>query len=844
MAQINSKQLLKPISGSFSGSLEGTSSYALTASYAMNGGGGGGGTPGGSNYQIQYNSGSTFGGVPTLTYSASVVYASNIQATGSFSGSLQGTSSYATSASYATTASYSDYATSASYAQTSSYALQAESASYSLTASYIKIAQTASYVLNAVSSSYATTASYSNTSISASYAITSSFTTTASYYRETDPVFVAKSASLATTGSNIFIGNQTVTGSLFTTGSNTLIGTTTLTGSFNITGSTTQIGNNNLLGNTTLSGSIQISGSVNALADITIGGTLRLDPATDPGNTNATASFLFTSASNTAQGYDLYYRQDGNLVKFKWLEGGISSGLLYGGIVSGSGTTIYVSSGSGIIMNPNASFTSEISPMFTYVTWPNYSASATYLASSQNTYIWVDYAGVIHQQTYFFDQTQYEQAIPLGRVTHANNTSITGYGSNVQTTYDSDSQQSAFVRAFGPLKINGFSITPHTGSTLKFSIGSGVAYTLGGFYSQTPNSPSHYHSNGFPTASIARAYRSGSGFKLDNNNGNFYTDVDPDKWDDGTGLLNPMSTSNWQIQRVFVNPITGRTVIYYGQYGTYSTLLNALQYLSTDPFTEGEFTANSLIFAGYLVLKGQTNNLNDNNNNRIINAGIFRNIAGGTSGGTGAVAQSLDDLSDVTITTPSNGQPLVYNGGTWINSSSITASLSGTASLANTASYALTASWANNAITASYALVSTSASYASSSTSASYASSSTSASYALTASYALSSAGGGGGGTLYQVGPTSIGNTEIVSYVTGSNRSAFSNYVIYSGSNSRAGQFMTVWNGITTQYTDVSTLDIGDTSTIVFTSSISTNVLKITANTPISWSINMSVIFV
>jgi len=37
---------------------------------------------------------------------------------------------------------------------------------------------------------------------------------TASYYQETDPIFTSKSASLATTGSNNFTGNQTITGSL------------------------------------------------------------------------------------------------------------------------------------------------------------------------------------------------------------------------------------------------------------------------------------------------------------------------------------------------------------------------------------------------------------------------------------------------------------------------------------------------------------------------------------------------------------------------------------------------------------------------------------------------------
>jgi hypothetical protein len=92
--------------------------------------------------------------------------------------------------------------------------------------------------------------------------VSSSYASTASYYVETDPVFTAKSASLATTGSNTFRGNQTVTGSLFTSGSNTLIGSTTLTGSLNITGSTTQTGNNTLTGTTTLTGSINMSGDI------------------------------------------------------------------------------------------------------------------------------------------------------------------------------------------------------------------------------------------------------------------------------------------------------------------------------------------------------------------------------------------------------------------------------------------------------------------------------------------------------------------------------------------------------------------------------------------------------
>jgi hypothetical protein len=115
---------------------------------------------------------------------------------------------------------------------------------------------------------------------------------------ELDPVFVALSGSLATTGSNVFIGNQTVTGSLFTSGSNTLIGSTTLTGSFNVSGSTLQSGNNTLIGNTILSGSILVSGSshFNNSVFVVTGSTSVL------GNFNVRGASVFSNTTFTVTG--------------------------------------------------------------------------------------------------------------------------------------------------------------------------------------------------------------------------------------------------------------------------------------------------------------------------------------------------------------------------------------------------------------------------------------------------------------------------------------------------------------------------------------------------------------
>ena len=646
--------------------------------------------------------------IHTVTTSSALIYFSSAR-TGhavATKGGTVVTASAATSASYAlraTSASYAATATSASYAAnstTSSYSLYAAQAGYASTAgtatnaTNADNATTAGYASSAGTADSATSASYAESATSASNALTASYVNP---LRQT----VQITGSLITTGSNTLIGNTSLTGSVSISGSTTIVGatnfsnsSTTITGSLLISGSTTQTGNNTLSGNTILSGSINITGSLGVNASlVSIQGPLRLDPSEDPGTSNLTASFLFTSASNTDTGFDLYYRQKDNIVKFKWLEGGISSGLLYGGVITYSGSTIFVTKGSGIINSLNASTGSEVGPIFKYITWSDYTGSATYLTSSQNTFIYVDDTNTVKQQPNYFNQPQYRESIPLGRVTHANYTSITGVGSNVQITYDNDQQQNEFIRSFGPMKITGLTVSSQPGS-LRFSVGSGTSFNLGGFYPQNPNSPSQYDSSTAATASIARAYRSGSAIYLDNNGGSFYTVIDPTKYDDGSGVLQNTGTGNYTIQRVFFNPVSKRTTVYYGQ-ARYTTMLNALQYLATDPFTEGEFTAKSLVFVGYLVLKGNANDLNDSGDCTIIQSGLFRNTQG-SSGGSAAISFTLDSLSDVNASSPSQHQALIYDSGVWTNGTPASASTSISASYAINATTAQTASYADN----------------------------------------------------------------------------------------------------------------------------------------------------
>jgi len=555
--------------------------------------------------------------------------------TGSFTGSLEGTSSYAIDAltasfapNYTLTSSFQDF-TSSYYQDSSSFDTRIDSLeqfSSSLDATFATDAE-----LNQATAS-----------LSASISILSS-----SFESFTDTY---------NTGS--FTGS--FTGSLFGTSSNAISSSYALSASYALTSSYVNPLNQNVI----------------------ISGSLKLDPTQDPDPTglDLDSTVLFQSSSNTSLGYDLYIRQNGNLVKWKWIEGILETGLLYGGVVTYSGSNVFISPGSGIIVDHNASTGSEVGPIVTYVTWNNITQSISNISTQQVTYLYIDQNGDLQQQSSRFTSQQYHEYIPLGAVGHFDYTQVTAFGGQVQTAYDQISQISNFVDAFGPLKISGYGITGQANS-LRLSIGSGISFIHGGFYENDPEYPSQITTNAQPTASIAYVYRSGSGVQFDTNGGNLYTSLRPGFYDNGTGTPQPVSNNNWTIQRIFSDPKTGVLYTYYGQ-TIYPNFLAAIGGLSTDSFTEGD-TFDFTTFIGFVVVKSNTSNITDTDN-KIIPAGLFRGSGQGSGGGV--ALSNIDDLTDVTITTPSNGQALIYDAGLWKNGTPISAS------------YALTASYLDNYI--------------------------------------------------------------------------------------------------------------------------------------------------
>ena len=465
------------------------------------------------------------------------------------------------------------------------------------------------------------------------------------------------------------------------------------TGSQSITGSltVTQGITGSLFGTASFASTASFVNTLNQ--NVIISGSLKLDPTQDPDPTglDLDSTVLFQSSSNTALGYDLYIRQNGNLVKWKWIEGSLETGLLYGGVVTYSGSNVFISPGSGIIAEHNATTSSEVSPMIEYVTWNAITQSVANIATQQVTYLYIDNTGALQQQSTRFTSQQYHSYIPLGAVGHFDYTQVSAFGGSVQTAYDQISQTSNFIDAFGPLKKSGYGLTGQAGS-LRLSVGSGTSFIHGGFYQNDPEFPSEITTPSQVTASMARVNRSGSSILFDTNGGNLYTAVDPTQYDrDGDGVLHSVGSGNWSIQRVFSDPKTGVLYVYYGQ-ARYTSLLNALQYLPTDPFTEGD-TFDFTTFIGFLVLKGNASDITDTANNSIINAGLFRGSGQGSGGGI--ALSNLEDLTDVSVTSPTNGQALIYDSGIWQNGTPLNAT---SASFASTASYLETPTLTNGSV--------------------------------------------------------------------------------------------------------------------------------------------------
>jgi hypothetical protein len=338
----------------------------------------------------------------------------------------------------------------------------------------------------------------------------------------------------------------------------------------------------------------------------------------------------------------------------------LATGLLYGGIISinaGNSAHFDITAGRGQIHASGSTYTSGPFPTFQYVNWPGQTGiTLTYLATSDTTWIYVDSAGLIQQRPTYYTDEQLEETIIIGQLVHPSRTFINLARTNPNVAYATDKQYEQFIRAFGPIKVSGHTISAN-GANLKLNRTSGTAFSLGRNWINDTDNPSVVSDGAYTDCTFFRYYRgatAGTFITVPNQ-----TAIDPTKYDNGSGTLQTVPGGKYTIQRIFYFPNTPSILgVYYGR-AEYTSLADAAANINFENFTEIENTRTNAIFVAYLLVKGGASDLTNASDALILQAGSFRST---TSGG-GSVSLTLDDLTDVIITSPQNYQVLTYVDG-------------------------------------------------------------------------------------------------------------------------------------------------------------------------------------
>ncbi len=445
-----------------------------------------------------------------------------------------------------------------------------------------------------------------------------------------DFFFSTTAGSIYTTGSVAFVGNQVGIDSPFDVGASV---------NFYVSGTRTSTGADNssilLSGDTFISGAFGVSDYIQMKPV----GNLRIP-------TNTSASYIYTSGSTN----DLYYTQYQpgtgftNTVRMRWFEGSLSTGLLHGGVIStaNGSTTFSVTAGSGLVVDYNASTTTDPYPTVHFVSWPAYvSASLTYSGSAQITYVGINSSGGLIQQFTPFANDEFAANISLGRVLHQSGSITNGTITSPTVAYGLNQSNEQFNRSFGPLKVSGH-LLQNSGSNLSLSKTSGTSYVAGRNYTSNPDSPNLIlpSTDVAPTVSkIFREYVSGSTPVIDSGIANAgYPTIDPTQYNNN-GTLSPVSSGLYSIQRVywFPNSVNKAFFVYYGS-AAYNSLDLAQAAINTEEFAEGANTIDAAIYLGAVIVRGNASDLSNTSQARFVRAGLFRGVDSTGGGGGGSIA--------------------------------------------------------------------------------------------------------------------------------------------------------------------------------------------------------------
>jgi len=344
----------------------------------------------------------------------------------------------------------------------------------------------------------------------------------------------------------------------------------------------------------------------------------------------------------------------------------------FSGLSIASTSTFNVAPARGWIVDATSN---PLSPQILYVDYSGGTHTAIYLSSDTATWVYLTSGGTIGQSNTVLDEQQRRQNIFLGKLGHANKTSLI----NAFSQPDFVLSPLAQLRdMFEPINLINNGIYPSAnGANLTFNTSAGYLHGLGINFASSNLTPNEIYVSGNTPCTFQ--YRTQTGGTASNT-----TLVDPGNYDVG-GVVTPVSGVKATNQRIFLIQ-NGQFRIQYGQ-NQYTTLAAAIAAAQSETFnTFSNFRDNGILI-GILSVMSNTTVLNDTSKAQFLLVSKFGETVGAAGGlSTTTLQQAYENSSNPEITTNSILGGLGIKNGTG-NADNVSNLLEGINSSSNTTSY-------------------------------------------------------------------------------------------------------------------------------------------------------------
>jgi hypothetical protein len=428
-----------------------------------------------------------------------------------------------------------------------------------------------------------------------------------------------------------------------------------------------------------LSGSEGLVINNGILSGITIntfsnGDTLYLSDTLPGEYVSSTSSLAFSARTNeigyviqtgttTGKLYVNINNEDSNLtltdIERNILEGNvISTGVYeYTGMTINSSTTVNVSPMKGWIVRNTYDYATLPDVTNIYYTGGT-GITITNIATADATYLLVNSASTLYQQTTFPTPQERRENIFLGKVVHPNRTSLL----TVNNTVDYDvSPMSALRDLWSPIKLINQGVLPSFNTGLTFNTSLGSLYGNGIGWTTNQLNPNSVTISAKTSASFF--YRTQTG-----GTSGSVSVIDPTKYD-VNGVITSVGTAGSNDatnQRIYLYP-TGVINVLYGQ-TRYATLTEAIANIDSETFVTYPNAETTAILIGVISVRndivddGQP--LTNTNYAKLTLVSKFGESFGGTGGlSTTNLQQAYNNSTEPEITTNSTLGPLSVKNG-------------------------------------------------------------------------------------------------------------------------------------------------------------------------------------